>query len=304
VDCRLCGKAGTRILGEIPDSDYFAGRVLGEPIRGGWLWGCDSCQSMFRHPILTDERYLHLYECGAPTQWGGGEHRLDCRLISSILSARPNIASVLDVGCGGGDFLVSLPQRIGKFGVEPAVAAARNATARGVSVIAPTIDGLPDNAKFDAVTMIDLIEHLTDPGAFLSQIYSHVLPGGIIVVSTGNPGNRIWRALLQSRFWYCGFPEHVSFPSLGFFQRWCESNPGASVSQHVTRYQRLSVWGAGLACLMQTAYFASPSVFDLVGRLGLNLIRTAPMGRRHFVPAIPGLFRDHHVVTITRPADS
>jgi SAM-dependent methyltransferase len=298
--CRLCGDTRAHALGAIPDSDYFAGRVLSEPIGGGRLWRCQACHSMFRHPVMEAAHYLRLYEGGAATAWSGGEHRLDCQLIRSILTARVDVRCVLDVGCGGGDFLASLPHRIQKFGVEPAAAAADQAAARGISVLAPTLDGLALEARFDAVTMIDVIEHLPSPSILLSQGYSQVAPGGILVISTGDPRNRIWRSVFRSRFWYCGFPEHLSFPSLGFFQRWCEDNPGASVSRRVTRYQRLNFWRAALACLMQLAYFASPSAFDLLGRLCLRKRESQGLRRQHFVPGVPGLFKDHQIVTIER----
>jgi SAM-dependent methyltransferase len=299
--CRLCGDTRVHALGAIPDSDYFAGRVLNEPIGGGRLWRCQACHSMFRHPIMEAARYLHLYEGGAATAWSGGEHRLDCQLIRSILTARSDLRCVLDVGCGGGDFLACMPDRIQKFGVEPAAAAADQAAARGISVLAPTLDALAPEARFDAVTMIDVIEHLPNPGALLSEAYSHVAPGGILVISTGDPLSRIWRSVFRSRFWYCGFPEHLSFPSLGFFQRWCESNPGASVSQCVTRYQRLDIWRAALACLMQIAYCASPGAFDVLGRLCPRNSQPQGLRRQHFVPGIPGLFKDHQIVTLDRP---
>jgi len=302
--CRLCGQTKVQDLGTIPDSDFFAGRALSSVISGGHLWRCVACRSMFRHPVMAARQYLELYQAGAPTQWTGGEQRLDFRLLRASLSARPDVDSVLDVGCGSGDFLASLPAGMARFGVEPAPQAARSAQSRGISIVAPTITQVPAAAQFAAVTMIDVIEHVLDPAQFLTDAYDHVRPGGILVVSTGDPGNAMWRRVFRSRFWYCAFPEHISFPSSSFFQEWSQRHWAVSVDRLVTRHERLT-WGhSALGLLMQFGYLVSPAIFSLVGRVGGKLIRSLNGDRRYYAPGIPGLFADHQILAITRSLDT
>jgi SAM-dependent methyltransferase len=121
--CRLCGAADAESLGTIPDSDFFAGRVLSQSLPGGRLWRCRRCDSMFRHPILASEAYLRLYQAGAPEQWSGEGNRRDLQLVRAIIAVRPGVQTVLDVGCGTGDFLTSLPGPLARFGIEPSTAA-------------------------------------------------------------------------------------------------------------------------------------------------------------------------------------
>jgi len=298
--CRLCGASQVQSVGSIADSDYFAGRVLDEPIAGRWLWRCESCESLFRHPILSTSTYLQLYEAGAPEQWQADAPRRDLQLIRSIIALRPLTRDVLDVGCGSGDFLLSLPAAIGKSGIEPSVAAAGRAASRGIAIAAESLERLPAEARFDVITFIDVVEHLPEPGQLLRTAMSHLHPGGIIIVSTGDPQSAAWR-FFGSRFWYSSFPEHVSFPSGKFLERWQAENGGGGFEKLATRYRHLPRSLAALYWIIQLGYCVSPALFHRVGRVAGLLGRLKPK-RRYFSPAVPGLFVDHQVVTLRGPA--
>ena len=293
--CRLCGAGDVECLGVIPPGDFFAGRVLSEPLAGGRLWRCRGCASLFRHPVLSDAEYLKLYETGAAEQWSDGGDRNDLRHIRSIIASRPGVRNVLDVGCGTGDFLASLPAAIGKFGIEPSVAAAERASVRGVRIVSP-LQELAESARFDVITLIDVIEHLRQPALLLDLALQHLSPGGAIVVSTGDPQCAAWR-IFRSRFWYSSFPEHVSFPSSRFFETWLAAKGIGTVETRRTRNLRLS---PGLWCafwVVQAGYAVSPFLFHRVGRVA-GLFGWLLPRRRHACPAAPGVFVDHQVVII------
>src|ERR1700742_69693 len=86
--CRLCASKRTRCLGAIPDNDFFAGRVLSQPIMGGHLWTCESCLSMFRHPVLPDSTYLCLYAKGAEGERNTVGGREDLAIVRKIIIER------------------------------------------------------------------------------------------------------------------------------------------------------------------------------------------------------------------------
>ncbi len=296
--CRLCGWRSTQDQGAIPDSDYFAGCVLERSLPGGRLWSCARCRSAFRHPILSQAEYLSLYRSGAPEHWSGSESREDLRIIRSIVSAA-RVDSTLDVGCGSGDFLASLPPHIAKSGIEPSPAAAL-ARDRGIEIVARDLDTWATERRFDVITLIDVVEHVPDPGGFMARAYAHLRPGGVVIVSTGDPQAFAWR-LLKSRFWYVSFPEHISFPAGAFFEQWCARTGALMKARHVTRYRTTSLPQLSLGLAIQGVFFASPRAFNWAGRLlGLN---RAPgqRPRRGFSPGIPGTFLDHQIVLIGKP---
>jgi SAM-dependent methyltransferase len=298
--CRLCGGRRLACLGVLPASDYFAGRVLPEVLPGGRLWRCGDCDSMFRHPTLSSSRYRELYESGAPEQWHGDSGRRDLQVVSSLILRHAGAARILDVGCGAGDFLVSLPAGLSKFGIEPSVGAANEATRRGIRIVAQTLEELPADSRFDVITIIDVIEHVPDPALLLERAYAHLSDAGLIVVSTGDPQNVLWRSVFKARFWYSSFPEHVTFPSRLFFERWAADNAGRVVTTLSTPYRRLPQWKSAVYFLIQGVYLASPRLLDWTGRCFARLGLLPEPRRRHFAPGVGGLFADHRVVAIRR----
>jgi SAM-dependent methyltransferase len=300
VACRLCGETRIRCLGAVPDSDYFAGRVLQHPIDGGHLWRCDACQSMFRHPVLRTSVYLDLYADGAADEWSADDGRQDLAIIRGIIGQKVRSGGVLDVGCGAGDFLVTLPAELTKYGVEPSVAAAAAARTRGVSILAPTLSQLSPQVGFDVITMIDVIEHVSHPGDLLDQALAHLAPGGNLIIATGDAGNVLWRRVFRSRFWCSSFPEHITFPSFRYFHIWHEGRGLQPPTAVQLKYRRIPFWQAVLYFASQVAYLVSPWLLNRVGR-GINWLRRTPRPRRRFFsPGAPGVFTDHQIVMIQR----
>jgi len=297
--CRLCRDSRIRCLGALPDSDYFAGRVLKHPIDGGHLWICDACQSMFRHPVLQTSQYLDMYAKGAEDEWSADDARQDLAVIRGMI-AKACPGSVLDVGCGAGDFLLTLPSELTKSGVEPSTAAAAAARSRGVSILSPTLAQLSPQAGFDVITMIDVIEHVADPGKLLDQALSHLAPGGHLIVATGDASNVLWRRVFRSRFWYSSFPEHITFPSLRYFYIWHEGRGLQAPTSVQLKYRHIPFRRAVAYFASQLAYLVSPWLLNRAGS-GMEWLRRAPSPRRRFFsPGAPGVFTDHQIVVLRR----
>jgi SAM-dependent methyltransferase len=93
--------------------------------------------------------------------------------------------SVLDVGCGIGDFVRSFP---GAVGVDVNTRAVEWCRLQGLSVYLMEPDVLPlDDKTFDSVVLDNVLEHLLDPTLLLSEIKRVLRPNGVLVVGVPGP---------------------------------------------------------------------------------------------------------------------
>jgi len=119
-----------------------------------------------------------------------------CRKFGQDKAAAASLAglSVLDIGCGGG--LVAEPlARLGAevTGIDPAPENIETAKAHAegarLDIIyrATTAEALAaSGARFDAVLLLEVIEHVPDVPLFLKSVAPLVKPGGLMVLSTLN----------------------------------------------------------------------------------------------------------------------
>lgn len=100
--------------------------------------------------------------------------------------------SAIDVGCGAG-LLAEPLARMGATvtGVDAApenIAAAQgHAAGQGLTIHyhAGELSALPA-ATFDLVTSMEVVEHVTDPAAFIAELAARLAPGGLMILSTPN----------------------------------------------------------------------------------------------------------------------
>jgi SAM-dependent methyltransferase len=182
--CPACGGAGrpTRLL-----------------VHGAYrLFSCAECRTQFLLPEgeppadAADTGYWEPYKFdvyGRPDVQRAFEARYDRMLADATVHAGP-IGSVLDVGCGIGNFLEFASSRgiraVGTDVEEEAVATARE---RGHEAFGPAgLDAAVPDGSVDALTMWDVIEHLPDPAGVLGAMVAKVRPGGALLFETPDAG--------------------------------------------------------------------------------------------------------------------
>ena len=110
------------------------------------------------------------------------------RGAANRLGIPPRELRLLDVGCSSGALLkVAHENGFQVSGAEPAPQAAQTAQSMGFDVFPGFLQDahFPDN-HFDIVTLFEVIEHLTDPIALVSEIRRILKPGGILLLGTAN----------------------------------------------------------------------------------------------------------------------
>ena len=119
----------------------------------------------------------------------GAHFRIDPKMGLALAGLR-----ILDVGCGAG-ILAEPLARMGAavVGIDPSpeiVAAARlHAAESGLAIdyrAAAAEDLAAAGERFDVVTALEVVEHVTDVERFIAACASLVKPGGLMIVSTIN----------------------------------------------------------------------------------------------------------------------
>jgi len=105
------------------------------------------------------------------------------------LPARPG-GRLLDVGCGDGAAVAQM-KRLGwdAEGLDPDPAAVEHANGAGLPVTQGTLADIDDEAhvaRYDAITLSHVIEHVHDPATELKRVARLLKPGGRLWIATPN----------------------------------------------------------------------------------------------------------------------
>ena len=242
---------------------------------------------MFRDPLPAAADYEGLYRDGSGEVWEPDGDRQDFRLIRERLAGMDAAVDVLDLGCYTGRLLASLPAGRALYGVELNREAARIASGRGVQVIGQRFEDLSGLGRtFDVIVACDVIEHVMNPLEFLAQVRTRLRANGRLILTTGDADAWLWR-LSGARYWYCSYPEHISF--IG--RSWLRSLPG-QVGLRVSYLRTFNYRHASFnASALRT--LAGASVHACVPRLYRRVRGVIRAGAPTEAPPGCGATRDH-----------
>ena len=103
---------------------------------------------------------------------------------------------VLDVGCDTGLFLSIAAREFGirPVGVDVGARAVAVAAEQGIEAYHTPIETAPEHLRdLRAMTAIDLVEHVSDPAAFLRELRKRLAPGGVIYLETPNIRSAVYK---------------------------------------------------------------------------------------------------------------
>lgn len=177
------------------------------------LWSCTSCGSWFGQNLVTEQDAHTLYANGASDAKWKSLAFTDSKPSELPKTIRRHVRTgqnVVDIGCNTGellDFCRSLGART--TGVEPSSSSRSLCVGKGHTMHA-ALEEL-SHAQ-DVAMLFDVIEHLYDVPGTLARIREILVPGGLLIILTGDIGSRPARRY-REKWWYLHAPEHIVFPS-------------------------------------------------------------------------------------------
>ena len=132
--------------------------------------------------------YQEMFELERTHWWFAAKHRIVLEVLrrfappESAGAARRQIA---DIGCGCGRMLELMANSYDAVGMDASPIAVEFSRQRGVKVVEgklPDPLGLPEHS-FDAVTMLDVLEHLDDDVACARSVARLLKPQGILLLT-------------------------------------------------------------------------------------------------------------------------
>lgn len=196
VSCPACG-----------GSSSVEGLIVEEVYR---LSRCGSCKTEFfvregeqsategRESAYWEDYKFDVYADSAVLREFEGRYEKVLQLAETVVGP---IKSVLDIGCGIGNFVAFASSRgIRAVGSDVDLTAVEAGRARGLEILTDVdVEDRIADGSMDAVTMWDVIEHLLDPYEGLTAAVRKVRPGGALLFETPDAAFPVRRAVLGIR---------------------------------------------------------------------------------------------------------
>lgn len=201
---------------------------------------CRRCGLIFKSVVASPEVLARYYDAVDHRKWQAPGLFPTEEAVLGALATLPPAARVLDFGCSTGRLLSRVTGRFECYGFEINREAASEASMAGLRMlVADELFAEDAGVKFDAITMVDVFEHLDRPTELLSMLSRRLTAGGRLILSTGNADCGPAQAD-PANFWYFRTIEHLCMATRRYVEFAAERLGLTVVEWSVMSHYRLS----------------------------------------------------------------
>jgi SAM-dependent methyltransferase len=189
-------------------------------LRNFHFFRCQNCQLLFVHPAYdAREIYDETYFKGGSHGFGFSNYEIDKIASSKYLTkllkwalreSKGESQRLLDVGAANGFFLtICNNEGIEAEGVEISQEAVNWAEKLGRKVTCSTIEDFKTYRKYEIISALDVLEHISRPVEFIQSIRELLAEKGIFLINVPYEGSlsaklagKKWHALLPPEHWF------------------------------------------------------------------------------------------------------
>ncbi len=226
-DCPLCGSADLFQFraGNVDPTSLTPDDFRITDSRYGLLWPfrrCRACSFVFADPVVPAEKLKQFYADLQDSDYGReeqGRSRIFKRILRRLKKILQVQGSLLDIGAANGLFMhLAAGAGFQVTGIEPSTALAAEGRERyGLEILPLALQDFQTEVEFQVITLLDILEHLEDPGRVVARVNRLLAPGGLLVIVT--PDINSLAARIMGRRWWHNRIAHVNFFCLRSLER-------------------------------------------------------------------------------------
>lgn len=170
-------------------NDSYLDSFLSKP---SILLRCPDCGFAFVESLPTEDKFFEkLYSSNdrdVSIDFNhSGKRKIFSEVISTLKSYVQPQAKLLDVGAGTGAFVSAASKDFTSSGIELSSACVAFAKSKNLPVSSTSFYDLnPSTEQYDVITLIDVLEHLTDPKKAVLKLKSVLKPNGFLYIKVPN----------------------------------------------------------------------------------------------------------------------
>ena len=159
------------------------------------LWRCPSCDHCFSDidSIGPLEDYSSRYFEETHGAWFRNPNVALFDAISTFIVQNKPGASLIDLGCGNGDFLRHLRRKqieVSLTGID----IVENQPAEGITFLTGDALSMNFGRQYDVIVSLAVIEHVADVQMFMKRLHSLCAPSGYVIIMTVNERSILFEA--------------------------------------------------------------------------------------------------------------